>query len=499
MSIFTKFFDRLIDWTYEQFRQSYFDRSREILDVRKYRMGFQKEFLKPSRDGHNDNQIANNIGLITDRLVSILFGKGVEFDYGESAGTDEEGDPLEKSTPTKDFIDDQWKRNKKPILLQKFAENGVQSGQVFCKIAPQDDGNYRLVALDSMLMDVRSNPTDMDDIEEFVCAYKSTDRQGREMSVKEITSKDIDIKQGDMESVITTWTIDEYQSSDATNGHWKKVKTTKWDYDFAPIVTCQNLININDVWGLPDITSELIGLQNQYNFGCSNRNKLIRYYAQPLRWSVGLNNAETAGRVVDGKKQKQSGDDLGIAPDKMIKFNNGGNGEGLYQLEGLGDLTAVNTSLDTHRMNMFTVSRTVDITTMYDKVGQLTNFGLRVIYQDALQKNETKRQLYGDFLQEINRRLLILSNMGEAECELTWPDPLPENEKEETEFLEADLRMGVCSKQTAAEKRGYKWEDEKKRMETEQAAMDDLGGALMKAFDRNGGVNPDKQPFGRQV
>jgi len=482
---------RLLTWILGDVESAYLERANTILGRREYRLGKQKLFLRPSRDGYNDNQITNYIGLIVDRSVSILFGKGVEFDYGESTGTDEEGDPVEKSTPIKDFVDEVWKANKKPDLLQALAKNGCESGMVFCKIAPQDDGTYKLIALDSSLMDIRTDPYDMAKVEKYIYQYKTTDRNGREMGVKEVTS----LQKNEQ------WLVELSENSQASGDKWELKESIPWDYDFPPVVHWQNMINIGDTWGTPDITEELIGLQDQYNLNTSNRNKIIRYYAHPKRWSVGMNVRPANNVEVDGKKRKAKGDDVAESPDTMINFPTG-EGNGFYQLPELGDLNAVMVHIEDLRQSMFETTRTVDVATIKDRLGQLTNFGLKVIYQDALQKMESKRELYGWGLKEINRRLLILSNMGEAECELTWPDPLPENEKEETEFLEADLRMGVVSKQTVAEKRGYTWEDEKKRMETEQAAMDDLGGALMKAFDRNGGVNPDKQmqqAFGKQV
>ena len=185
---------------------------------------------------------------------------------------------------------------------------------------------------------------------------------------------------------------------------------------------------------------------------------------------------------------------MGSGPDKLPVFN--GENAGLFQLDALGDLKSVLDHLNDIKQSMFETTRTVDVSTIKDRMGQLTNFGLKVIYQDALAKTETKRGLYGEFLVELIRRLLILSgSFGEdvPECDLVWPYPLPENEQEEMTAIQGDMNMGLVSKQTASELRGYQWEDELERMNDERGNEDDLGGALLAAFDRNGGVREEQR------
>lgn len=477
--------NRIMDWLFNA-DTSYVDRALEIVDRRAYRMGVQRQYLKPSRDGYNDNQISNYIKLIADRSVSMLVGKSVEFDFGE-ANDAVEGQEVQ--TPVKDWIDEVWKKSHKGEILQRLGYNGVEAGMCFCKIVPMDD-TFQLVALDSSLMDIKTNPYNMDDVEEYVLQYKASDRNGKEMGVKEITRKNIGLDRDNKPLFAGSWTVELWENSAATSNKWELIKSDLWDYEFPPIVHWQNMINIGDAWGLPEITPELIGLQDQYNFNCSNRNKIIRYYAHPMRYSKMLGSTRrTSTVVVDGEEQTDPGS-IDTSPNKIPDFNDPEGG--IFQLDALGDLPAVLAHLEDIRRNMFETTRTVDVSTIKDRMGALTNFGLRVIYQDALQKLETKRELYGWGLIEINRRLLLLSNQADIECDLLWPDALPENEQEETVAAEADLRMGIVSKQTVSEKRGYTWEDEQMRQNNERSNEDDLGGALLRAFDRNGGIREEQ-------
>jgi hypothetical protein len=120
-------------------------------------------------------------------------------------------------------------------------------------------------------------------------------------------------------------------------------------------------------------------------------------------------------------------------------------------------------------------------------LGSLTNFGLRVLYQDALSKLEEKRGLYGEAIVEINHRLLELAGAPDTDGgEVVWPDIMPENENEVAMAVKTDLELGLVSKQTASGKRGYTWEDEEERIASEKATGDNIGAALIRAFGHGG-------------
>jgi hypothetical protein len=120
---------------------------------------------------------------------------------------------------------------------------------------------------------------------------------------------------------------------------------------------------------------------------------------------------------------------------------------------------------------------------MADKLGSLTNFGLRVLYQDALSKLEEKRGLYAEGIVEINHRLLKLAGAPDTDGgEVKWHDVLPANEAEVSQAIRTDLELGLVSKQTASGLRKYVWEDEETRIASEKASADNLGAALLRAF-----------------
>jgi hypothetical protein len=159
-------------------------------------------------------------------------------------------------------------------------------------------------------------------------------------------------------------------------------------------------------------------------------------------------------------------------------------GAKVYNVEMQSDLASSMGYMLAMRQALFDITRTVDISSMNDKLGALTNFGLRVLYQDALAKNESKKQLYGDALLELNRRILLLANMTPEEGHIEWPEPLPVNTQEEIAGLTFDLQNGLVSNETVSEKRGYIWASENEKIQNEKSQGDNIGAMLLNNFNR---------------
>jgi hypothetical protein len=175
--------------------------------------------------------------------------------------------------------------------------------------------------------------------------------------------------------------------------------------------------------------------------------------------------------------------------DEMVMIN--GPDAMLQNLEMQSDLASSREFRDELKAALMEISRTVDLSSMKDKVGALTNFGLRVLYNDALDKCSTKRDIFGDMLTELIHRLLVLDNRPGESGKVVWPDPLPVNETEEVQAYGFDLDNGLVSKQTISERRGYDWEQEQERMDEEKQAGDNIGSMLLRAFDRGTDVTPE--------
>jgi hypothetical protein len=420
---------------------------------REYRRGKQAKQLE-IKNGADDNITVNFIGLVVDRAVTMLFGKDVEFDL-----------PGEGDSPEQLFIDATWDANKKSIILQKLATLGAESGTPYVKFIPDGiigrDGNQytRLIPQDPKNIEIVTKPDDIDYVERYVIRWTGI-KNGKEVQYRQTIQR--------VENAENWEWITEYKNKNGSN--WIPESQDSWEYDFPPLMHWQNLADPLSPYGRPDITDDVIVLQDKLNFAASNIGKILRFYAHPVTIFKGVQKTEIAYEPGKGV----------FIPAEANAFN----------LETQGDLISSFNFLQFLQSSLFSITQTVDISSFTDKLGALTNFGLRVLYTDALARLDSKHELYGDALREINRRLLVLSGKGTDGGEVVWPDVLPTNETEQTQALEADKRMGIVSNQTVATARGYVWEDEEERIANdrmkENENSDNVGAMLLNNFNRGG-------------
>ena len=452
MSIFDDIRNRIVDTIAGLVLPAdYVYRRKVNMGLRAYRNGIQEKQLKVKPMQSDDNITMNFVGLVIDRSVSMLFGKGVTFDY--------ESDEVE------DYVNLVWEANRKELMLHKIGLTGAEGGTWYVKIIPNGKmykGNLvtRLVCLDPSLLSIETKEDDIETVTAYNIIYM-VKRDGKDKAFCERTYlngeawwvKSGIIKKTDKNGEIVFETID----SDEAFG-----------FPVCPIIHGQNLVNIETVYGDPDVTGDVIEIQDRLNLVSSNISKIIRLHAHPL----------TVGKGFSGSNP------IDIEPGKLVQTSDT---QDIYNVEMQSDLASSQTYLMTVRQGLFDITRTVDISSMNDKLGALTNFGLRVLYQDSLSKNETKKQLYGDALLELNRRLLVIGGKeADDEGHIEWPDPLPVNEQEEITGLTFDIQNGLASKETIAEERGYIWLNESEKIEAEKSQGDNIGAALLANFTRGG-------------
>jgi hypothetical protein len=413
---------------------------------RNYRRGQHKAPIKSA----DDAIIVNFIGLLVDRSVAMLFGQEPAFNL-----------PGESDALSQQYIDAVWNANRKMQLLKRTAVYGAESGTCYVKILPDGtvtkDGKLipRLVVLDPATVTMDALPEDIDTIYRYTITYVIEDI---------VTKKDKAIKQViEHNAESGYWSITD--SISINGAKWEVTNVQMWEWDFPPIVHWHNLPDVGSVYGRPDITNDLIDLQDKINFVSSNTAKIIKYHAYPKTWARGFSNTT---------KIQWGVDDMVTTSDPNALIQN---------LEMQSDLSSSLNFIRYLRQALFDVSRAVDIDSMADKLGSLTNFGLRVLYQDALSKLEEKRGLYGEGIVEINHRLLALAGVSETDGGIVeWPDVMPENETETSQAIKTDLELGLVSKQTASGLRGYTWVDEEARIANDKTNSDNVGAALIRMF-----------------
>jgi hypothetical protein len=453
---------------------------------RQYREGRQRRYLKPARSGVDDNLIVNYAGLVIDRSISMLLGGGVTFDL-----------PGDGETPADRYIQAVMDANKQEILLHKACLLASEQGTGYIKIIPDalpytprtpetvdEAGNTapaqpeemivpRLVVLDPAIVTIQTRPDDVEDVLRYIITYVVTEGNTTIARRQTIERNDgVEVGEDGQASITApqSWTIIDEESRGGMP--FVVVGRQAWEYEFPPILHWQNLPDPTSPYGAPDLTPDVIELQDRVNFLASNLSKLVRLYAHPMRYGRGI-----------PKEDVQTG------PGEMPVYNSPD--AKIEQLDANADLVGAQQFLLSLRQSLFDITQTVDMTSMADKVGALTNFGLRVLYADALAKLGVKQRLFGDALLELVRRLLVLGGHEPDPGEIVWPDPLPVNEDEQARVLETDMRNGLVSKQTASERRGYDWTVEEERMTAERQAAQEqqqsLGAFLLRDFNGGGG------------
>lgn len=435
-------FDRLRDWFWQPLMgDAWVERKTDLKLRSDYRRGIQRMPLK-SRE---DSIIVNFTGLIVDRAVSMLFGKPITFNL-----------PGEVDEPEQLYIDNVWDNNHKSYLLKSLALYGAESGTCFIKILPDgtvDRQGYaipRLVALDPATVKIDTKLDDYTDVIRYTIAY-AVDEGNDRVYHKQVIEKQV-----------YNWLITDYKSKNGDR--WVQIDQRTWEWEFAPIVHWQNLTEAGTPYGRPDVTNDIIDLQDKLNFVVSNTAKIIKYHAHPKTWGKSIGKLNEAHWGVDDMILSDNADAM------------------ISNLEMSSDLGSSLNFIKFVRQALFDVARSVDIDSLADKLGALTNFGLKVLYQDAISKLDDKRGSYGDGLVQVNHILLELAGMPSDGGVIIWEDYLPSSEVEQITSLKSDMEMGLVSKQTAARMRGYDWEDEEERINDEKVAGDNVGAALLRAF-----------------
>lgn len=428
------------------------NRIERLANLRDYYDGMHKQQLRVKPGKFDDNLTVNLVGLIVDKSVSALVGDPVDGQGLTWTFPSETEDNVPKQVS---WLSEQWENNKREIFLHKNALSGAESGFPAVKLVPDGAGNIRLINLNPLLLTVENDAQDADKVTRYIIRYIVVEND-RQVAYREDTFPT------NPEAI--AWTIETKRQ--VGGKRWELVNPpVLWQYDFPPILEWQNLPVTDSPYGRSDIEG-IIPIQDRYNFLVSNLSKIIRLYAHPNRYGKNI----TA---------QMDGGEFKMGPDEMPIFS--GDGE-IIQMPPVGDLPGAMIFLQSLRESVFMLAREVDTLSLKDKVGQITNFALRVLYKDMLEKLGTKRLLYGAAYVELNRRMLVLGGFKPESCTIAWPSPLPVNEAEETAALQVDMNMGLVSKQTAQEMRGYDNEQETERMATETANSTNAGGLLLQSF-----------------
>lgn len=391
----------------------------------------------------DDNIVINLVRRVINQSVSLFMGvqPSIELHDGPSGEPSEDVSISWEATST---------ANNLPIFLHSVALMGAISGHCFCKVLPpeKEDGTPRWVLLDTAMVSAFWRADDVNKPVAYMIAWES----GRTIYRQDIF----------FDEVAQSWFIRDLHKP-TNKPHWIEDSLLEWTASYPPIIDWKNLPALNSYYGDPDLLDADLNIQ--VNFLASNVLRIIDVHAHPKTIGVGVEASQVQPTAVNG---------FWAIPNPDAK---------VYNLEMASDLQATLAFFDRLQKLFFAEGRGVDLLSFTTSGPQyLSNFFLRTIFKDALDKLDTKRNLYKGGLAAIFA--LGMEMLGHiVSVDIRWADSLPLNDAEEVSGIEKEMGLGILSRQTAAGLRGRDWEVEQVRMAEEQANTSGLSAALL-AFEQ---------------
>lgn len=417
-------------------------RPREIQERWRYYQGDFDPTLKVEAGDPDDNVRVNLTGTIVDAGIDFLFGEDLQLELsGEGGrGTD---------TTREHRLTEQWGRMM--TTLQKLGLNGAVSGHAILKITVAEGQSPRLVVIDPANYQALWDEDDIDHVVEHRITWTVI------RDKKPVTKRQRWINHGDH----WEW-VDEESRGDNTT--WTTIDGGPWNYEWAPISQCQNLIAPNEFYGRPDLTRDITDANQAINSVLSDLKRTVRLHGHPLYWLSGA-----------------TGEALDVGPGDAIELPEGAQ---VGAIETRSDPTALEL-YERLKAALHEQARVPEITGgKLEGIGQLSGLALQILYGPLVRKTRTKRRLYGDLIREVSAHLQELDGNDPLPVLIHWPDPLPTDEKAEAETAILDHQVGA-SRQTLLERRGFNSQDELARREEEDLRDQETAA---RAFDGGAGL-----------
>jgi hypothetical protein len=404
----------------------------------------------------DDNVLSNRMQAVVDRGIDFLFGKELEISVEESA-------PQE----AQELLDDVWGRKEARIpLLQKLAMNGAMAGQAFLRIVPNRDGSFRLVVLDPATAYVQTAPQDCETVLLYCIEYCTVSQfNGRPSRIyyrEEIKRIDPDAEQ-DTDGYADTnadgidpdniWQIQHWSRIGEKDNWTAAGDPIIWNYPFPPLFGRQNLPRPNDYWGQPDITPDLIGINQALNLVQSNINRILKLYGSPILYATG-----TGEGTID------------IKPGCIIKLP-------LSESK----IVAVTLASDIANALSFAADLRSDIDEQSGVPGvatgrlkdlprgQLSGVTIELLHSALLKKTDKKRCLYGELIIEVSKAILVLAGFSaDINISLAWQSPLPHDDLASLQAAVLKKSIGISDTSIQREL-GYDPDEELALSQTEDA------------------------------
>lgn len=424
-------------------------------------------------DGHDDNIRLDYPALIVDKGVSFLLGKdggvalqpsppepadvAVEVDEDPEAADGAE----EQEARAIAELDAAWPQMRRGLDLHDLATNGGVCGHLWVRLYRTG----RVSVLDPANCSAEWDENDVNVLMRYFVQWTTADEETGLGVVRRWRIEPSDPRKP------TSWEI-VLEEHDEDANVWRELDVEEWPYDFAPIIEGKNLPSPNTFYGRADLSPAVLDMVEQLESVASDMRRMVRLLGHPVPVVIGQSADQLQTLEV------AIGELLAI-PDEKAKLGQLAVAELTSSLELFTELkTALFEAAHIPKIALGETSNS----------GPTSGVALKVEYETLAERTGTKHLTYGWVISEIARRILEVRGLKGWTIALGWPDSTPSDPKVDAEGDEAEVRMGIVSKRTISEKRGYDWDDEQKRIAEETQASAD---AAARAF-REGELEGDK-------
>ncbi len=410
-------------------------RIKKIDDGWRYYDGDHHQPLIVKAGAFNDNIITNLVGRAVDRTTEFAGVPKLTIAGGVDNVVSDGEINVEKS-PDQEMLDALVKESDFKELLAETFDSGAVAGHNFWKIIVDKDeeGNDEvsadnlpyLMSLDSRFMTVFWDMVNPKRLLYYRMSWGLGDLQFRQDIVPGWLLGDTEFAD---EVKDDEWAILEYKRNKQSEFVFSHGDV--WHFPFPPIVDWKNGRRAHKYYGKDDMADA--PLNDSFNFVRSNTGRIIKFHAQPRTIGTGMDAEDVIATAIDG---------FWTVPNTEARINN---------LEMQSDLGSSMVMSDTLRADFFSQMRVVDISSMKERLGQITNFGVLMIYSDMLKMIDDKRARYGEYgINEAFGRMLHMLGIEVEAVISTWADPLPVDRTELVKTVEKEQQLGITSDQTLA-------------------------------------------------
>lgn len=451
-------------------------RQKAMDEAWRYYDGDMPPMLKTAPDGPNYNVMLDLVPQVLDTMVSFLGAPRMEVPGGVTRAPDANGVLVVTKAPAQEALDAFWEANDLDLSITDLELSGFIAGHSFLKLIEGEAGEPPM----QELIDPR-----------LVTVYYVTPRQplfyritwtvdDEETRIQDIVPESI-IWRGAEENEDGTvqaegvrpdaegWRILEYRIGKSNKR--ELVGDDGWAYPFAPMVDGKNMPKPFSYYGKPDLNAVKLRQNDAANFVASNTQKIIYHHAGPQ-------TVLTGGSL---------GEDVSAGPDTIIEVESAD--AKVYNLEITDDLASSQAHLTMIRGAFFEGARVVDRQSVKDKLGDLTNFAVRLLYGAQLDAGYQKQVLYGRLLGEAAKRALAMMGFAVEKVEAHWDDPLPQDRTEVVNAVNIENGLGFISKQTMTEELGHDPVQEAEQLAEEGDREQDRTADLLVGMGQRGLLN----------